>query len=465
MDQSILWQCYQSLSKQEEKQLGNWIVSPFFNRSDSLVALHNYLKNCRQSKQVPEKQTAMQLLQLSQETQLRLLMSALLDQLEHFLSYQELFAQPENSQIALATAYRKRGLSKPFQRSLQRASTLLEAQPFRHAPFLQAQAAIELERYHHQSSLQRMEAFNLQQLLDRTEHAFLATQLRQACFARSHQAVYKTHYEFGALPLILQQLTQKPDLLQIPAIGLYYYCFQFLSDPAQASYFQAFRTLLQQTAHQLPTDILRELHLMAINYGIRKINQYETQYLKDTLNLYQSALQTQLLIENGFLSPYSYNNITAIALKVGELAWVEQFVQEYAPLLEKKHQNANYQLNLARIAYYKKQYTNALHHLQSADYKDLINNLIAKTLLIKIYYETDEWEVLEAHLQSMQVFLRRQKVIGYHLDNYQNIIRFSKKLISPLRRSPEATEVLRLQIQTSSPLTERDWFLEMLENP
>jgi len=462
LDQSILWQSYLSLSKQEEKLLGQWLQSPFFNRSDSLLTLYHYLKECRNHQKPPEKQAAMQLLQLQQDTQLRLHMSALLEQLDHFLSYQELFAQQENPSIALVTAYRKRGLPKPFQRSLQRARQLLEAQPHRHAPYLQAQASLELEQYQHQSSLQRMDAFNLQELLDRSEQAFLATQLRQACFALSHQTVYKTKYDLGTLPLLLDQLEQRPELLQQPAIGLYYYCYQFLSHPDRPSYFQAFRALLPQTAHQLPPDILRELHLLAINYGIRKINQYETSFLKDTLHLYQSALQTQLLIENGHLSPYSYNNITAIALKVGELAWVEQFVKDYAPFLEKKHRTANYQLNLARIAYFKKQYDTALQHLQSADYKDLINNLIAKTLLIKIYYETDEWEALEAHLQAMQVFLRRQKVIGYHLDNYQNIIRLSKKLITTNRYAPAAIEGLRQQILATTPLTERDWFLDML---
>ncbi len=102
--------------------------------------------------------------------------------------------------------------------------------------------------------------------------------------------------------------------------------------------------------------------------------------------------------------------------------------------------------------------------LQEADYKDLINNLIAKTLLLKIYYETDEYDALDAHLQSMQRFISRQRVIGYHRDNYLNIVRYTRRLMQ-LRFSDSAEIMLfRSQIDSVSPLTEKEWFVEMIRH-
>ncbi len=105
----------------------------------------------------------------------------------------------------------------------------------------------------------------------------------------------------------------------------------------------------------------------------------------------------------------------------------------------------------------------ALQHLQQADYKDLINNLIAKTLQLKIYYETDEYDALDAHLQSMQTFIRRQRVIGYHKTNYQNIVRFGRRLLQLNPNSREDRQAMRQQIASEPVLTEREWFLEMLK--
>jgi hypothetical protein len=101
--------------------------------------------------------------------------------------------------------------------------------------------------------------------------------------------------------------------------------------------------------------------------------------------------------------------------------------------------------------------------LQDADYKDLINNLIAKTLLLKIYYETDALDALDAHLQSMQTFIRRQRIIGYHKTNYMNIIRFTKKLVAILPSNRQERALLIQQISEEQHLTEREWLLMQLK--
>lgn len=102
-------------------------------------------------------------------------------------------------------------------------------------------------------------------------------------------------------------------------------------------------------------------------------------------------------------------------------------------------------------------------NLQEADYKDLINNLIAKTLLLKIYYETDEFDALDAHLLSMQRFIGRQRVIGYHRDNYLHIIRLTRKLMQLKMTDPAEILSFRNQIDSVAPLTEKEWFVDMIK--
>ena len=70
----------------------------------------------------------------------------------------------------------------------------------------------------------------------------------------------------------------------------------------------------------------------------------------------------------------------------------------HRPRLERSWRDATASLNLARVAYARKDYATALGHLQRSDYKDTINNLTAKTLQMKIYYETDEHDLLATPL-------------------------------------------------------------------
>ena len=462
MTNSILWQSFSALTNLERKHLGQWLESPFFCRRPQPGLLFQYLQQCLDKDKMPDLQEAKKRTKTQADQDFRLLMSEVQMQLEHFLVYKEYFEQEENFHIRLAAAWRKRGLDKHFRRALRQARQDWERQPYRHNDYFDAQAGIALEEYQYLSSSQRTEALNLQELLDVTDTAYITRKLRQACFALTHQTVYNAEYRMGLLEAVLQHIRLSPELLELPAVALYYFCYLFLTEPDEEKHFSRFRELLLTHSATLPPDEQRDLHLLAINYCIKKINQMQSAYFRQALELYQSALRADLLLENGTLSPFAYNNIVAIALKVGETAWAEHFVRQYAPFLEKKHREANYQLNLARVAYTHKDYRKALLHLQEADYKDLINNLIAKTLLLKIFFETGEYDALDAHLQSMQGFLRRQRVIGYHRDNYRNIIRLTRRIMQHNPNNPAEAAALKNQIGAENPLTEKAWLLEML---
>lgn len=465
-ENTLLWQAFTELTRLERKHLGQWLHSPFFCRREPPRILYDYLQNCLESGTPPGMEPAGALLFGTEKSprikDLRLVMSELLAQIEHFLVYKEIFNQPETFDTRVAAAYRKRGLEKHFRQSIQSAKIRWTRQPHRHAEYFDARAEIEYELYQHLSADRRTEALNLQALSDQTDTAYIARKLRQACMALSHQTVYKAEYSFGLLDAVLDYVHRNESLQELPAVGLYFYCYIFLTRPEGEKLFVRFKTQLLDQQDQLPADELRNLYLLAINFCIRKINQSEAIYFLEALDLYRSALKTGLLLENGLLSHFAYNNIVAIALKAGDIDWVETFIHSYSPLLEKKHREASFHLNLARVEYAKRNLKSALLHLQQADYKDLINNLIAKTLQLKIYYETDEFDALFAHLQSMETFIRRQRVIGYHKTNYLNIIRFTRRLMKLNPNSRQDCKQLRQQIETEAVLTEKEWFLQQM---
>ncbi len=466
MENSRLWQVILLLSSTERKQLSQWLQSPFFCRRAQPLALFDYFRGCLESGSVPALESAQKAVfgtDKSAEVQaLRAAMTELMGQIEHFLVYSEKFERKGDYHIRLAEAYRKRGLEKHFRQSLHAARSDWASQPYRHAEYFDAQAAIEYELYQYQSAGHRTEALNWQELSNQTDTAFIASKLRQACFALSHQVVYSTGYNFGLLDMVLAHIRGSEALQAIPSVGLYYFCYLFLTEAEGEPFFREFKPRLLSNLGQLPVDERRNLHLLALNFCIRKINQSAPSYFQEALDLYKSALNAELLLENGQLSHFAYSNIAAIALKVGDTVWVEQFIHQYEPFLEKKHRDAAFHLNLARLEYVRRNMRAALQHLQQADYKDLINNLIAKTLQLKIYYETGEFDALDAHLQSMQTFIRRQRVIGYHKANYQNIVRYGRRLLLLNPNSRQDRQSLRQQVEAEAVLTEREWFLEMV---
>ena len=154
--------------------------------------------------------------------------------------------------------------------------------------------------------------------------------------------------------------------------------------------------------------------------------------------------------------------MVAIALRLDELAWAETFIINHKQQLERNYRETTASLNLARVSYARRDLATALQNLQFADYKDLINNLIAKTLQLKIYYETGEYNLLESHLSSMKNYIRRHTTIGYHRSNYSRIVYFTEKLMALNFREEKAVEELRRKIAEEPLLSEKIWLLEML---
>ena len=138
-------------------------------------------------------------------------------------------------------------------------------------------------------------------------------------------------------------------------------------------------------------------------------------------------------------------------------------MEDYQQFLEEKHRQGFVYYSLARLYYEEKNYDQAMKLLiQEAHYDDIIINLSAKTLLAKMYYEQEEIDVLESLLESMRTYIQRKKVMGYHKNNYKNIIRYTKKLLKITPYSKLSREKLHEEINQVSPLTEKEWLLNQL---
>lgn len=390
-------------------------------------------------------------------------MSGLMKLLEQFMVYQSLTEDATLGKIKLAECYRKLNLQKHFQQTLRKAQQSLEKRAIRNADFYNYSYLLKWEEYLFLSANTRSQSLNLQSISDNLDLAFLSLKLRQSCFAISHQAVYKADYQLGLLPEILQYV-ETNGLLAIPAISLYYYCYFALTQPREEQYFQTLKAQIFTHGHQFPAPEIRDLYLLAINYCIKRLNEGNTSYFREGLDLYKKGLDRDILLQNGQLSRFTYNNIVAMGLRTKEYDWTAHFIHQYRDFLEKGYRENTFAFNLARLEYERQNYYEALGHLQQAEYKDLLNNLIAKTLMLKIYFELGETKLLQSHLDAMKIFIRRKRVIGYHKKNYLNIVYYTQKLLNVNPYDKAAIQALKEQLQAEEVLTDRKWLLEQLKN-
>jgi hypothetical protein len=465
MEKSRLVQVLRSFSKLELRDFRRYLQSPYFSRRAETVLLFDWLeKYLKNEKPVPEKELAYAAVFPNDpfdDHRLRMLMSQLYQLAGQFLAVQDFLSDETQPLMQLGQVLRKRKLAAQFAQTTADLSQKLEAQPYRNADFYQTKYLASLEKYRTAYDLREVDAQQLQALSDELDTAFLARKLWQACFLLSHEAVSNTSYDFGLLEDALR-FAEQTNALETPAIAIYYHCYHALTKPDEAGHFQRFKATVLQHGSLFPAEEVRDLYILAINFCIRRYNAGNPAYLGDQFDFYRNGLHLGVFLTDGELSRYTYQNAVTSGLVMREFDWVEGFIHEYRDKLAAAYQESVFSFNLARLAYERKQYGTALPLLQKAEYKDLLLNLAAKTLQLKIYFELDEFDLLEAHLSAFKTFLRRKKELGYHRENYLNTIYFTRKLleINPLKKSERTA--LRLELEATNGVGEKEWLLGQL---
>lgn len=464
MENTRIWAALNALKGRELRLLERFVASPFFNRNEALVRLLAYFIRCLADKRPPEKPAAREAAfpgNQADDGALRLACSDLLGLVERFWVYQAQQNDPALTQLALAEALHSRGLNKPARAALLQAMQFRESTSERDATWFDFRFRAGMLQYQDATATRRYDAFNLQETSDALDAAYLIRKLRHVCLALSHQTVFAAEYQFGPLPAFFQWI-ESDNLTRHPVLALYYHACRFLLEPAGEGHFATFRQVLAARPETLPEDERRTLYLLALNFGIKRGNERGAPWHRETFELYRNALGQGLLLEHGRISRFAFNNMIGLAIRLQEIEWAEAFLSEYAAVLENNQRPVTLALTRAQLAFARRDYDAALAALQSADYRDFLNNLVARILQLKIYFETDAWELLEHHLQNMERYVRRHRVAGYHRDNARMLIHFTRLLMRTPVFETGKREMLRKEIAETPVLTEREWLLSVV---
>lgn len=469
MEKSRLITIFNTFSKKEIRDLRKWLLSPAHNQREDVLALFEYLAKNNDGNAFALSKESVFAAIFSGETfddaRLRQAMYFLLKAIEEFLIYHELRNDDVRSLTALARVYRKRKLEKLFQPAINDAKAANSQYPFRNENYLRNNFLLQLEELAYVEAQRRTVKMNLQEVADALEITFLADKLRYSCMMLAHQAVYKTDYDMGVLDQVLTYIETK-HLLDIPAIAIYYYGYKANTDRLDISHFQNLKNQVLKNGKLFPSSELRDIYLMTINYLINRMNAGDASITGELFEFYKQGLEQHVLFENDTLSRFTFRNIASLGLKQGEFGWVEDFINKYQKYLEERHRDSIVHFSKANLAFEKRDYVTAMQQLIQVEYDDILMNLNAKRMLIKMFYEEEETDALDSLLDSLRTYMQRKKVMGYHKANMTNFIRLTKKLLKTSPYEKKMKDQFRQEIAETSPLVvaDRNWLITQLDN-
>jgi hypothetical protein len=468
MYSSKLVDLFYSLSKAHRRALRKFVRSPYFNKRQDVIDLFDLLyKTSLENRTALRKEVVFEKLfgkEKYSADKVDYTMSFLNKLIEQFLVQQRVVEDEVQTDLALMKSYRELGLTKHFNQAIQRARNRQAKSKRRDMDYYKNEFTIEAEQYHFLATQKRDADKNLEAVSKKLDVMLLAQKLKDGCRLLAHQAVAKHGYDFSLLETLLPYLEQHPELLEEPGIGLYYYYYQAATQETDSeTYYQAFKKTFLASTQAFALEELQDLYTLALNYCVRQTNLGQDQYQEELFDWYQVGLDLSLLMDGGKLSPFRFNNIAKLALRLGKIDWTTNFIKRYKKLLDVVSRDSYVHNAYSMLAFAKGNYEETLERLQEMEYRELFIALDAKLLLIKVYYHLGEYDVLESFISSFKVFLRRKDVMAYHQEIYRNFLRIVQKLVQLPSFDKEGLEKLRQEIKTTQRLPEKQWLLEQLK--
>lgn len=481
MQSTPLFQLLKALTKSDRRDLAKFLRSPFHNTREDVVRLFDFFeKNLEQNtatenekseKEVPSvfspiltKENAHTFIFTENapfdDATMRYVMSFLLKLTKQFLIHKELTNNELQQNLLLTRALKKRSADRTLEKHLEQTTRVLYDTTVQNGVFHLADFQLQVAIFEHRHRRRDAADFNLQALSDGLNHFYATELLRWACVQLSHSSVSKQQYAQPFLDNLLEKIGDG-TFKTTPSVSAYFFAYRALKFAEEADLQQLKEIIIAHAAVFPPLEI-RDLYLLAINVCIKKLNGGERQYEAAALDLYRNGLSNGALLDDGVLSPYTYRNVANLAIKIGETTWAADFLNDFKEKLPVKERENLFRYNLAHLHFRKNDYPKAMALLRDVHLKEALQNLDARRMLMRMYYETGEYAALDSLLESFKTFIHRQKNLGYHRENYLNLIKFTRKLLQTDLRSRKATEKLTTEIEATTALTERDWLLLQL---
>lgn len=478
MRQTKLVEALCALGTRERTRFRQYVHSDFFNKHARIRQLCDHLLACAPAWQPGRmrKQDAYPLLfgaeEPYNELKINNLISDLYELLLGFLAYERQENEPLERQYHAVMALSERNLDKHATAALERYGALLRTRTDRTADWYRA----EMKYWEADDLLQNRRSRRnatgeqLHRQTEATTHAHLLEKLQlEVAFLSRNTLSVKGNANQQAEPALLMSDTPK-DVAQLPpAVRVYHAAHKLLLYPAPET-FGALTSELSEHHTLFRKDELRALYQCALNYCIRRINDGQPGAYADTLDLYRTLLDREVLLQGGRLSPWTYKNIATAGLRSGNFDWTEQFLHQYCEKLPPAERDNAFAFNLATLYFEKQDFTRALRTLQNVEFTDVTYQMGAKLMQLKAFYLLGEWEALHSLLDSTEQWLRRNKTLSsFGKTTNINFLRMlrqvgqqAERLVARKTEWNNRKRMLIQQINQTQPLANKEWLLKIL---
>lgn len=469
-----LTEVLESFNPSELKRLGDFVRSPFYNKNKNLIRLYDFFKKefAKDDRSDITKEKIWKYLNQGKkynDSYLRSLFSDFKELCEEFL----IVTMQERNQIAkrnlLLEALSERDLARNFEITAREQNVSMSDEFNKGYEFYTDKIGFERTLIDRSGrNIEKNIDNHYYRLSDAVDHVFLSSKLDviNSLLSRKYHVLGNIAPDIKFTDVVINHIEE--NIAEIkkehPVIYTEYLTIKMMTGEETDRYFNELHSFVIKNISRMNQARLEEVYFPLINYGFNKVALGENSFLNKIFKIYETFEKNGFYSEMKSIQDIDFISIVIAGLRLNKVAWIESFADKYGNKLALSVKEDCMNLVNALIYQQKKNYDAAISSLDKVNYKNSYYYMKSKETLIKIYYETDETEILESLIDSTTHYLKRRKdILSIHYDRYMKFLKYLKRLIKAVDGDDYDKLLLKKDLSGDVNVIGKEWLLLQLK--
>lgn len=273
-------------------------------------------------------------------------------------------------------------------------------------------------------------------------------------------------------PDLMFELAEELDLVPHPALSVLVKYLQVVSQGSDPKDIDEFTSFFIKNQNRLDNgDRFLMLGLLQ-NALVRKLNSGNPSYYRNLMSLYILGIRTGGQFAEGMIPPGNFKNFVVAALELKRYRLAEGFIEAYKDNIGREADAERTKLLVAfckaMVHFEKGEFSEAKTILGLAlslpKFQDSFHNVGLRVLMIKVLFESEDWDQVQNSLHSLKMYIRNNKVLEkIALATVQTHITYLKKVFHLYADDAGDPAAIHRSLSEEIPFRGQDWILKKLE--
>lgn len=476
MYKSNLFEQLRIFSPKEFKEFGDFVKSAFFNKNENVINLYNHIKRYYPDLDNPalEKQRAYKELTGSDKYNdgyMRTIIFNLSKLAEDFLA---LAVKIDIEQeILLLNTYFHRGSDKLFEKKMKQVSDYLAKEKNKdqyHFYCMYRMQSLKMSYNSKNRAFLNVKDFHEAdeiKTLDSLLNFYLLSALPEFRFFYNQANVVNIDFEFSFLEDIINFLKRSGFHKRVPELNLHFNALLLAKENKEENYFNL-KEIVMSGLENFPFGVQYNVVGILANKAVTEYYRGKDKFLKERFDIHNFIIEKGLYkkFEDGFFDDMLFKNCVIVGLQLNEIEWTEKFINDNIDKLSLEDKENAYNLNTARLFFYKNDYEESLKRLaEIKTIKHVHYKTEIKILTLMIYTEQNKNNEAMTVIDNYKHFLSNDALLPQvRKERSYNFLKFTADLIRAKENNSSALlHELEFDIKNNPNTYEKEWLLQKTE--